>query len=163
MKSQALRRSKDCESTSIMIGIGDLNHWFALRRQNAGRPVRRPDCTLATVDHNIPSVSSSVLCPFGLLYNPGPSLVRISPMRNHLSPNPTHEPSAWPWRIMLRSSDWLTLAWPIDDKVCLLNKQPAIQKANLTQESCTSLVPNKALQFVQNHISSIVSSSIWYS
>ncbi|KAF4574824.1 3-isopropylmalate dehydratase [Pleurotus pulmonarius] len=25
--------------------------------RNAGRPVRRPDCTLATVDHNIPTVS----------------------------------------------------------------------------------------------------------
>ncbi|MBM6388163.1 MAG: hypothetical protein JSY10_30185, partial [Paenibacillus sp.] len=23
--------------------------------RNAGRPVRRPDCTLATVDHNIPT------------------------------------------------------------------------------------------------------------
>ena len=26
-------------------------------RRNAGRPVRRPDCTLATVDHNVPYVS----------------------------------------------------------------------------------------------------------
>lgn len=28
-------------------------------RRNAGRPVRRPDCTLATVDHNVPYVSNS--------------------------------------------------------------------------------------------------------
>ncbi|KAJ8473768.1 hypothetical protein ONZ45_g16176 [Pleurotus djamor] len=25
--------------------------------RNSGRPVRRPDCTLATVDHNIPTIS----------------------------------------------------------------------------------------------------------
>ena len=27
---------------------------FIIRRRNSGRGVRRPDCTLATVDHNIP-------------------------------------------------------------------------------------------------------------
>lgn len=31
----------------------------SLSRRNAGRPVRRPDCTLATVDHNVPYVLSS--------------------------------------------------------------------------------------------------------
>lgn len=31
------------------------------RRRNASRKVRRPDCTLATVDHNVPYVSTRIL------------------------------------------------------------------------------------------------------
>ena len=51
MKSAVLKLSKDCECIK---GADPMCLMFLLEnRRSAGRGVRRPDCTLATVDHNI--------------------------------------------------------------------------------------------------------------